>query len=347
MKKKKKGSFFKIFIILLLLSVLGIGAYLYFTNPSQLSEILKIEKKEDILDTYNGLYVYSDSLNKSYNIYYGCSVSKLDHYILVMDDKYYTYDSTCMSTYYKDSGETKSLKFSINKESNNYLINFDDHEYLKSYSINQVVPGNRVSKNISTISLDSVSLIIKNTEFEGEYYDIISPISFLDNKNLLFNFKKIDEGYNISFTNANETLYSYTFTNYDRIPVFYNYYSGIVILENNSKSESVNYDLKVLDTDNGILYNLDDMFPITIDGNKISPEDYNVLIHYDKSTSIYKIFFSKNEKICVENSESDDIAYYIFETKYDSALKNVSRPSFVEYVKEKDGCSKFNKILEG
>ena len=95
------------------------------------------------------------------------------------------------------------------------------------------------------------------------------------------------------------------------------------------------YRFKAVDK-NRTVYDLKDKFPITIDGDTLTYSD-NIYIKYSPTDNAFVLLVGKNKNFCEKDSDSKDVAYYVFHIKYDYVLKNFSNPKFINKVYKKVG----------
>lgn len=350
MKKNKIVKIIIFIIIFLALIVGGIIAFYYIRgdeNPFQniIDNFTKPEEK--INDTKNGVYVYKEDLNGSKFIYSGCSLNSIDYYVLVVNDNYYSFKSSCMGTYPIEEGKTEKLDIKENENNTSYVLTYLDHEYTKNDRINTIETNNTIATKLKNIDLANYELILNETEFEGNYYDILAKINGISS-NLSFRFNVLeDKTYKLSihngFSSNDEAIYEYSFKDYNNLPIFYPYGKNIVVIERGVNSNKLAYKIKSIGVD-GINYDLDKMLPIKVD-NVTLDDNKSIYVTYDSSTRNFRMLIGNNDKMCVENSSSTNIAYYEFKIVYNSSTGSFSVPEFVKYGRENEGCSYVDRIM--
>ncbi len=311
----------------------------------------KENNKSKMLDNHNGIYTYKDDLNGTKFIYSGCSISSINYSILVMNDKFYQYKNSCMGTYLIEEGNTTDLDIKLDEEKNIYVIHHQDKDYQKDFITNNIVLNNDISKKLNAINLDNYELIIRETEFEGNYYDINANINGISSSlNLLFN-KNSDGSFTVAIVpprSKDKILYSHNIRDYNFLPKLYPYGKSVVALEterNQDDNSKFAHRINVVNED-GVIYSVKQMFPITID-NTVLTDENSVYIMFDEKVRYFRMFVGYDDKMCVENSASDNITYYEFKIDYNYADKNFSKPVFVKAGREKEGCSYINTFLGG
>ncbi len=351
----KKSKILKniIYILILLLVCVGIVfAYYYFTGQKNplLSFVDNIGKNsEEINDNYNGIYTYKESLNGSKFIYNGCSVTNINYYLLIVNDTFYSYKGSCMGTYYLGEGKVSDLEILTTEDNRSYFIKYQDKEYLKDQTTRSLTLNNDIKKNLMNIDLNNYKLILNETEFAGNYYSIAAPVNGISSS-IMFKFEPSDTGdFQISLT-TNELinsrkLYEYNANNYDNLPDFYPYGKNIVVIEKNHLANKFSYKFKVVSTE-GVIYELDKMFPITVDGVQLNPNN-SVFVTFDQSSRIFRVLVGNDDKMCQENTDTDTntITYYEFKITYSYSLNNFTPLEFVKIGYANEGCNYVNKIL--
>lgn len=349
--KKVLNNLLFIFIV----AIICVGsyfAYTFFTGKENvfMNIINDNSSSSSNTDNYNGVYVYSDNLSSSYQIYGGCVVKSLDQYIVVVEDEYYYYDHTCMGTYEKGSGRTSELNFEFDNDSKLYKVNYNDKEFKKDLNVSEVVPGNVVEGKIETINFSTYKFVLKHTQFEGNYYN-------LTNKKIsgTYNYKMniipgSDGSFNLTVQGIgkdNEVIAEYNVhaDSADDLPDLNLIYGRIASVVRNRSNEGLyNFDLTLFDKTDGIVYDFRQLFPIYINDQKLDYDNNSVYINYNKLTRSYNLFIGYDNKFCTDDSDSSSVAYYLFKIEYDSKNLSLSKPIYQATYLKKDGCSDFMKL---
>lgn len=347
--KKKKTKFIIIFIIVIFLGGGVFLAYFLTHGKNPIANIINIINNEQkVNDNYNGIYVYKESLNGAKFIYTGCSISEISYYVLVVNDDFYSFKSSCMGTYPIEEGKTEKLEINENEENTSYVLNYNDHEYKKDDTIKEIQTNNEIANRLKEIDVANYELILNETEFEGNYYKIAATIKNLSS-NLLFGFDRLDNGtYDISIFKANRNntaIYKINKTDYNNLPVFYTFGKTLVVIEKDEALGKLKYNFKAMNED-GIIYDLSNKLPIIVNGVSLTG-DNSIFVKYDASNRDFILLIGNNDKMCVENSNSNNIAYYEFRIKYDYANASFKMPEFVKFGLENEGCNYTNKIIGG
>jgi len=301
-------------------------------------------------DSYNGVYTYTEELGYKISAFTGCSLSEINNYLLVINDDYYAFRSSCMGTYLKDKGKTDDLNIVAGDKA--YSINYKDHLYERDYKVTSIIPNNAIADAKGAIDLNSLPGIVKETEFEGNYYDINRVVAGLTS-NIYVYFTHLEgEQYSIRFSRVRSGLesqgatdYTYIIKNIDKMPLYYTFGDNLVMLERESTNSTYSYKFKVYTLKDGITYDLKNMFPITID-NEILNYDKSVYIVYDKSNRLFRMFVGNNKEFCVKNGDKDKVAYYEFEIKYNYSTNEFERPEYIKKWYENSDCSYINGLLK-
>ena len=297
-----------------------------------------------IQDSYNGVYTYEEDLGYKISAFTGCSLESVNNYILIINEDYYVFRSSCMGTYLKGKGETDDLN--IVETNKSYMVKYEGNQYIRDFQTVSIVPNNRISKqDSSSLDLNSLSGIIKETMFEGNYYKIKREVAGISTT-IIANLEHIDgNNYRLFFKAEGKEIYSYNVTNPDKMPLYYGFGSNLVMLERESSAGKYSYQFKVL-TAAGVTYNLVNTLPIKIDNVSLDYEHNSIFIVYDTSTRKFKMFVGFDKKFCVTNGDSSKIAFYEFEINYNYSSNTFEKPSFVKIWYENENCSYVEQYLK-
>ena len=341
--KTKKG---KKKLILIILVVLTIALCFYAFVISSPREIFLTffggDEEKPLLennDNINGIYKYSEPLDKYYQIYQGCHINSLDYKIVILNDKFYSYKSTCIATYYEGQGDTSDLKVEYNKLTQEFQAQYNNKTYIKTGET-EIIPKENFYAQVDTISLESLKLILQETSWEGHKTSFRIKEKGKAYYETLVSSNDDNDGYTIKFYKPNDKdrtiIAEYVSESVDRVPEFYPNNSLIGVLLNNSTESKYSYTLQLFNSE-GIAYYLENEFPITVNGETITLEEYNVYIVRDPKKSAFKLYLSKYHDYCTD--DEDEIIYYEFEITYIHAKRNYSKPEFVGQRYAKDGCN--------
>lgn len=347
MNKSRTKNNFKFFLFILVICLVAFGGVYLFNKDGDLADGLSelFGDNSSLKDNYNGVYLYEQSIGNSTSMFRGCSLDHIDLYIVIVDDLFYTYRSSCIGTFPFESGKVKDLDIFVNEESNNYYIKYNDLVYTKDLSIRHINIENNVAEYGDKFYVNNYELLFRESQFPGGYFNIQRlKIANLSN-DMFIEFKHVDgERFDISLTNKeNVLLYTYSFPNFDYMPMLYPYGGYLVILEKNELAHKYSNNIIAIGVD-GPVYNLYDYFPIAVNGVVID-SNFSIFATFDKYDRKFKVFFSKDKNICVEDSDSTDVAYYEFVVDYDYAKKNFAQPEFVRQGLKNEGCNYINEIL--
>lgn len=355
-KSRAKKHLTFLFIIFIICIVVFFGYYLISGKKNPLFEAFEnINKKEEIKDNYNGIYTYDDLLNGSKAIFNGCSLNKISNHILVIDDKYYLYRSSCMGTYLKGYGETKDLEFQVNEDKKIYETKLDGKTFLKDFSVSGIVLNNRISELLTSVSLASYQLFMQETQFPGNYYNILDAKMENVSSKIRMNIKRneIDNSFTISFTNNRFglILYSYRATDLSMLPDMYPYGESVVVIEkgkNKKVPSRYSYKFRVINPE-GTIYNLDNEFPIDVDETTLSI-DNSIYVFFDPANRYFRMLVGFDDKFCTDNYtelNKNDISYYEFKIEYNYRNNSFDTPEFVKMGYKGDGCRYINNLMGG
>lgn len=348
-KKKLKINI----ILIVLVAFLVVIALMIRFEFNPISYLLGNEESSQTTETalinYNGIYRYKESLNKSYKLYRGCTLSYYDYYIVVVNNDYYRYKSSCVGTFFIDEGKTRNLKFSNTLEQN-VIITLDGKEYLKTDYVNSLVEGNYFKKNIgdnNNLYADTYHILMKEVQLPGSEFDIGNLSLNFSNVIYTVSFDKLDDGrFQIKVLGFDDkVIYSYIANTLDELPLFWESGNNLTVIETTENNHRYAYKFKSF-TINGLNYDLESKFPITVDGDELKYTD-SIYIKYSPSDNAFIMLVGDNKKFCEKDSDSKDVAYYVFHIKYDYVLKNFNNPKFIKKVYKNEGCNYVESLMEG
>lgn len=355
MKKSKWKKNFLFVLIILAFALLVIGFYyIVIEHKNPFAEFIKVIKNEDgILDNFNGIYTYVDELGDTYSVFQGCAVNKIQNYILIHNDKYTLYRSSCMGTYYKGDGKTADLKISETEDKKTYVVNYDGKNYVKDLLTNKIVPNNAIKSSTRLINLTSLQLLVDETEFEGNEYNI-NNAKLRNNMKLAFSLDINSRYLMIEATVGKNKymVYSYNIRDLKKLPLFYEYASNLAVIERDDNIYDSNKFAYILSyiTESGKIYDLRDYFPISVDNVSLSYENNSIFVKFDPSSRDYILLIGNDKNMCDEKNEEsdkDEIAYYEFTIDYNYLSGGFERPVFKRIGYKSEGCKYVNSIIGG
>lgn len=335
----------RLLIGLAILTVVLFVGDLIFNRKGSVKEMFSGITNNKILETYNGVYTNHEDLGYRIVAYSGCSVESVDNQILIINDDFYLFRTSCMGTFFKEKGHTDDLN--IIEKDKAYEVHYKDITYKRDYKTMSIVQRNTVASKEGYLDLNSLNGIVKETMSNDEYYDIERNVDGLDKSSpLLAIFKHKDDGdFSLSFWKYDDKLYEYTIHDINKMPLYYTYGGNLVMLERESSDSLYSYKFKVL-TRGGMTYNLAEKLPVNVDGESL---DYNksVFIVYDQKDKEFKMFIGNDKKFCVENGNKDKIAFYEFSIKYNYQKNEFDNPLYVKKWYEHENCDYINQYLKG
>lgn len=343
-------------LFIFIVVILVIGGYFLYTKLTGKENVFNniIDKKEEKSETdnYNGVYVYSEKLDRSYSVYGGCTVNSLDQYIVVIDDEYYLYDYTCMGTYEKGSGKVSELDFSL-ADNNLYKLKYDDKTFDKNINISYVIPGSNIKSKIKSINPDTYKFVLKNSEFEGNYFDLEKIKIYGASNYSMSLIHDSGEHFFMTINGSDPTLSGKTsqtmsldIRNLDYLPDFVSVYSKLAIISKDVNSDNLyNYNLVLFDNLKGDMFNLKSLFPITINDKELNYSNNSIYLNYSKLNRSFNLLIGYNNEFCSTDSDSNEVTYYLFKIDYDLENQSLKRPEYVKTYYKKDGCDDYNKMI--
>lgn len=347
MKEKKS----KLPIIILIVVVVSFAVYaIFIASPKEIiNNFLNRDDPTRLIadnDNINGVYVYSEPLDGYHAIYTGCRINSIDYYVVVINDNYFTYRSSCIATYLLDKGKIDDIKIEYSELNKVFELYYKNKKYTKNNTISQVVPNENVLKNLSSLYIESLSIVLKQIEFENHYPNLTL--------NQLYNFKEFyglvftpgESNFSIRITTfSGDTIAEYVFNDLDHIPSFYNFNRGLGVLINNSTDSKYNYEIQLINKTD-IIYRLSSNFPITVDDISLNTEDYNVYITKELAQPTFHVYLSKYHDFCIPDDDSNTITYYEFKVTYNYSIETFNKPEYVGKGYAKEGCGKIVPIEE-
>lgn len=343
--------FFKRFLwflfFLVLISGIGIGVYAYL-NQESIVDIITGSDKNETLEVYNGIYSYTEKLSQSYNVYSGCNVYALYNYVVIIDDIYKYYDSSCMATTFVKEGKTVDLDLAYN-ESTGYTFVLDDKTFVKTDKVNEIVEMNNLNTRLSKMTLETIDFVIAETEKEGYYYSFNVGI-LGSSKKYTFDFSYDEKNNNFTISligQSDSVLYKKVITYLNNRPAFYLVNDKIGIIDKTLVGTKYNYNLLLYDID-GEVYNLYKQLPLKVNNVILSTVNELYIEKSSDEVNTFKILFGYENTFCNE-SKTSGISFYEFKVKYDYAKNSFITPDFVKSGLYSDGCSyiKSNYFKEG
>ena len=317
-----------------------------FTGNEPSDENVKSE------DNVNGFYEYTTVLSSMKKIHNNCSITEVKEYIAIINDEYRYYKSTCMGTFFKKSGNVTELLVQFSDYDNTYKIKYDDREFIKTPYVDFLEPGNLIT-NADKIFISEYKYLIKETQFDGAYYNISKPIA--EGKNDFHINLESSSGtsyftFNIS-TNETKSLYSFDFNvndDLEKLPDFYYLDGHLIVLTKGMNGDRYADYFDILSIDDSNYYSLVSQLPLVIDGKVLDLNTNNRFVSYDTSRRVIRLIFGVEDKLCVtdydENKKRMPL-YYEFEVTYDLAKKTFSKPKYVKTGYNNEGCSYINKVV--
>lgn len=359
-KKRTFKSIIFVLIMLVIAIVVYFGYYFFSDKENPFLEIFNNNSKEDVnKDNKNGFYVYTELLGQSYSIFSGCTLNSIDMQYVVINDIYKLYRSSCLGSFFIEEGKTDDLDIKYDEEKKLFYLIRDGHSYYKKHEVMSLVPSNAFTKEGSkTINISSLKFILHETERPGEYYDIKeATLDGALNYNItVTHVPELEEygdemlyTYNLqarNFGNAQKVNYSIDFpTSIDNLPDVYSYGKILVVINPDKDGDRYAYNFRVFDS-TGFTYDLHRQFPITINGHEITSMD-NIYVAYISSSRTFKLLVSSNDTFCEDDSDSTDVAYYLFSIKYNYSSNNFDPPSFEKIGYKNEGCQYVNSLMGG
>jgi len=352
-KSKFKKNFIFIVVVLVLCIAIYFGYNLFTGKENPLSGLINqiVPESKKVTDTYNGVYSYKESLNGTKVFYTGCSAAEMNNYILIVNDEYYLFRSSCLGTFLKGSGNIEDLEIKLNENKNLYEVKYNDIVYDKDPSVLNIVIANNVKDKLSAIGLDTYQMLLKESESEGDYFDIDSKKISGINTKMVMSIKKEENSSNFTVSISNHgtenVIYSYS-GEIDDLPDLTAYGNSIVAIEKESSEDGTKYayNFKVMTVD-GIIYDLDKMFPIKVDDVELNTSD-SIYVTFDSASRNYKMFVGYDKNFCDNDYTEEDgneIAYYEFDLKYDYSIYSFDKPEFVKIGYKSEGCKYINSYL--
>jgi hypothetical protein len=358
MNTRTKNNFKFLFILFVACLLAFGGAMLLTGDDDSISDFIEGLKGDSFVDNYNGIYEYSAELNGSKTVLRGCTLYEINHYISIVNDKYYLYRDSCIGTFYFGEGKVKDLDIGINEERKSYYIKYKDNVYYKSPGVTSIKVHNNLSDYNSNIPLTHIQLLLKETQFPGSYFSF-GPfkIDGLSNKsNIFISFKHkgeensdplaVNEEFEYQITGKDGIeLYTSSFKNFDSVPSFYPYGAYLVVIEKDETEEKYANKIKIF-SDTEMVYDLESKFPIVVDDVVL---DYNdsIYIDFDNVNRYFRVLISDTKQMCFENGSKDEISYYEFMIDYNYSTRSFEKPEFVKKGSKSDSCIYINEIIGG
>ncbi len=324
--------------LLLFIIIFGIGGgllYYYFfvkednDNGDVISNIFESKKVEDVK---NGIYVYKEDTDKTVTVFSNCVVSSIDDYIVVVNDKYYMYNGSCMVMNYKGTGNSNELEF-IKDKDNKFKIKNNNREYSKEINPVTLINNNNIINELKKTSLDIINFVIKYTEVEGSYYNFSTVINNSVNY-YNYRFSYVDNHFNLNISD----LYNKSFNSINDFPNIYFYNGNLVLVDKEFINDKYSSNILMYDLKSNV-YNFNSILPIMINGETLD-SSYNTLIRFDSVNKNFYAVFSRDNTFC---NSSLDVMYYEFKLSYDYKRNGFTNVELSKKGKKEEDCSYIKK----
>ena len=351
-KKTKINIIIVAILVLLVVSVLMIR---FEINPFSYLVVGNKKKEETkVADNLNGFYRFRESLGGTYNMFDTCVLSYVDNYILIVNDHYSLYRSSCIGTLLLEEGNTKDLKFKESKEGTKYILK-NDVQYIKNDTIKSIKVGNNVkdmaADGLGNVAFENYAMLLEEAIKYDENFSI-SRSKFKSTGQYAFTFKNIEEDLYLFELWGTEVeseeitpLYSFNATNFSNMPKFRMYGRNALVLESIATSNKYSFGFKLF-SEKALLYDVKTYFPITINSHVLTAHD-SIYIKHNVREDYFTMIVGKDKEFCVEKSDKTDPAYYVFKLKYNYKKGNFDAPEFIKIVYKNEGCNYLNSIMEG
>lgn len=346
---------FKFIIFLLIIGIIAI-VVLYFVNRNEdnaIGNFITGEYKREVeTDNRNGIYIYEEKLDKHIKVSSGCTLVEYEYHLVVVNKTWYRYKKTCLGTYQLESGNVEDLKINYNSEKKEYSIVYKDNKYIKNDNYISIYPYSNFEKSSQYVYLTGYKTLVNETMFDGYRYGIDRGISGLpgDYKFQLTTLRDTDS-FNMCLPIAEDgdknATYCYNGVDINEFPDLIPINKYVGIREKYFHNGRNNYNLKMYSFKKGIFYDMNNVFPITVNGVTLSPDTHYIYVDNNENRDYYMLLVGNQETMCVEGSESDDVAYYEFKIEIDYLNYEFKTPSFVRTWFEREGCSHAKEIMGG
>lgn len=347
MKKRTKNNFkFFLFIFICCLVAFG-GAMLFNGKDDSFARIIGSFKEDEFVDTYNGFYSYSEDLNGSKTVFEACTLSKINNYILIINEDFYTYRSSCIGTFRFEKGKVKDLEIGENKERKSYYVKYKDNVYYRDYSVTTLEVGNSAKDKNYKLPLKHYQLLFKESQYPDAYYDLIFKEIDGLSSDIYITFKHIEgESFEVILYGEERTsMYNYIFKDFDSMPEFYPYGAYLVVIEKDETDDKYANRLMVF-SETGMVYNLEEKLPIIVDGDQLDLND-SIYVDFDEVDRDFRVIISNTKKMCFDDTKEEGISFYEFKIDYNYSSKAFEKPEFVTKGKKGDSCVYINEIIGG
>ena len=349
MKNERVRRAIRLLVVLAILTVIVFVWDLFKNRNKSINDIINIiSPKQKNTDNSNGIYSYIEPLGVKYNASKTCGFDSITNYIYIIYDEYYYFRSTCMGTFLKEKGQTKNLN--IDTDDNGYYVMFNKNRYVRDNKLKVILPINLLKNSKETdIDLNSLSIITKETQFEGSYYKLSKTVAYISPRMTAIYEHSPSGGFKLTLGQDKIITYEYTIKDMNMFPSVRNYGSNLAIIEkeyNEFDKNKYAYKLKLISATQNI-YDLRNHFPIMVDGVQLNTNDYSIYIMYDDSKQYYRMFVGYDKKFCVGDEKSNKIAYYEFAIKYNFLNATFDRPEFVKIGYENEDCSYIEQYVRG
>lgn len=344
MQEKKKSNKILLVILVILLIALFISV-LFYKKKININDIIDDVKKEEINENYNGIYEYKEDLNGTRNFFYGCSLSYISNQILIINDDFYRYRSSCVGTYLEEKGKVENLNLKYNEEAKKYYIVYKDKNYIKGYQKNIILGTKYDSDSQKKIYAKDYDMFLREIEHKTNHMDL-PPQQLNDLSNGLHLKVKYTgkDSFDLDFGYVEKgvfyNVYHNPITDMNLLPKAYPYGDLLVLIEHETSKNKYNYNIVVIDGKDTV-YRLNNYLPIVVNDRELTKND-SIFIGFDQRDKDFKMIVSST----IPDKDSTE-SYFLFSIKYDYKIKNFAKPEFIKRGTIKNDFVYLNKIIGG
>jgi hypothetical protein len=122
----------------------------------------------------------------------------------------------------------------------------------------------------------------------------------------------------------------------------------VVIEKRDNPNNNLKYGYKfIVISENGVVYNLDQMFPIVVNNEELTLDENSIYVMYDAKERLFKLFVGYNKKMCVEDSDQHRPIFYEFRIKYNYINNQFEKPEFYKVGYEDEKCTYISNYVNG
>lgn len=346
MNRKRAELNFLIIIIVIFL-VVSVLLMRFEINPFSYFIEKEEETKEEVAITnLNGIYIHKETTPKTYTFFAGCTISYFNNSLVIINDEYHIYRESCIGTFYIKSGKVSELKVSESLEKNKVVtldgVDYYKNEYLDYVKVNNIVKND--PKKLSIVYPENYKILFDESMKIDGLFELRGLDFKMHGASFKFNlFITEERRLNFQLVSKDVVVYDLFVDKISDLPDLRAFGEKMVVIETLSDKNAYRYKFKSL-SEAGVDYDLDSKFPIKVDTVELTTAN-SIFVKFNPTKNNFIMLVGTDKQLCTVDSDSSEIAYYVFDINYNYSKKKFEKPEFMEIVYKKDGCKHVNEVM--